>query len=246
MPHSWEDALQKYRYPVNLHEFVDAHDHSGWFNRNLETGDRKQTMQFEEYFRAHGREEIEPWYEVVFWKMYSQPSRRDNATRRVVMHLQNRVVSPEEIWGACFAYVKHAGRMSFDAFRRLFGFTTSVIATVASFLAFIAPDEYPMVDTRVARWVQCSFEAHNIADPHGPQLVPPRHPNAHTRVLTMADFEFVESWTNWCRYAALKLSNRTPTKWRARDVEMAVFQAWGRNGPHPNIHLNPLTNNDHV
>jgi len=40
---------------------------------------------------------------------------------------------------------------------------------------------------------------------------------------------------------ATKLSELTDMKWRARDVEMAAFTAWGdRDDDHPRFVLNPI------
>jgi hypothetical protein len=111
----------------------------------------------------------------------------------------------------------------FDDLRKLFGFQTRVIAIVATFPAFIEPERFPMIDTRIAKWVRNHFNEQNAADRLGPQLVA----MSHDRVLAMADFVFMQRWIEWCRYTAGKLTALTEQPWRARDVEMAVFQAEG-------------------
>ena len=68
----WHDALDSYRYPVDLREFSGRDRFPGWFGLNLEKGDRSETIQFENRFRKYAASHLEPWYEVVFWKMYSQ------------------------------------------------------------------------------------------------------------------------------------------------------------------------------
>ena len=55
-------------------------------------------------------------------------------------------------------------------------------------------------------------------------------------VLTESHWRFIESWITWCRFTARKLSQRTESPWRARDVEMAVFTAQRRK-----LSLTPLT-----
>ncbi len=176
-------------------------------------------MDFEDYFRAKGQSAIDPWGEVVFWKMASQRGRADIRTREVLDRLKLR--QPETLWDALTAYVKQSTEENFDRFRSLFGFKTKVIAIVATFPAFVAPDRFPMVDTRIAKWVQDHSAEQNAADSMGPHLVP----RPHDYGLSMTDFIFMQQWTDWCRNSAQKLVALTQEEWRARDVEMAVFQA---------------------
>jgi len=68
----WHVALDSYRYSVNLRKFPTRDGFPGWFDRELEKGDRSETIQFENRFRKYAASHLEPWYEVVFWKMYSQ------------------------------------------------------------------------------------------------------------------------------------------------------------------------------
>jgi hypothetical protein len=87
------------------------------------------------------------------------------------------------------------------------------------------------------------MDKHNRADPTGVLLVRPRFLNNRNTVLKMNDFDFMTSWVQWCRHTAQKLTQREDGfRWRARDVEMAVFWAWGdRNAKrHPAIDLPPL------
>jgi hypothetical protein len=73
----------------------------------------------------------------------------------------------------------------------------------------------------------------NAADIVGPQLVARKSDDYG---LLMADFIFMQRWIDWCRHTAMKLNAFTKEQeWRARDVEMAVFQAKGDN-----LTLNPL------
>ena len=121
----------------------------------------------------------------------------------------------------------------------MFGFSAPVLAVAATFPAFKDPDRHPMVDTRIAEWVRACRREHNAIDPEGPQLARFAYPDNGTTVLTMSDFDPMQNWRTWCVHTSRKLSRRTTLRWRARDVEMAVFYAWGgRNGPH--FHLNPL------
>ena len=37
---TWTMALDQYRYPVDLTRFTGVQEHQGWFNLNIEPGDR--------------------------------------------------------------------------------------------------------------------------------------------------------------------------------------------------------------
>jgi len=101
------------------------------------------------------------------------------------------------------------------------------VAVACVFPAFIDPDRFPMVDTRVARWANAFLVADNPSVSEGPRLVAPAYPANGATVLTLSDWPYIESWIHWCRQAAISLSSVTDFNWRARDVEMAIFRAWG-------------------
>ena len=48
---TWQEALDSYRYPVDLAKFPGAPEHANWFTRNIDPGDRRQTIDFETRFR---------------------------------------------------------------------------------------------------------------------------------------------------------------------------------------------------
>lgn len=243
MPTTWQEALQSYRYPVALGNFQGAPNFPGWFAFDLGEGDRTQTIAFESHFKERAQTSLAPWLEVIFWKLYSQPGRRNQTTCRVASHFLDQSVSPRSLWQGCMSYIKTPTKETFKSFQKLFGFRSQAIAVAATFPAFLNPVSYPMVDTRIAKWVGACMDEHNEVDNAGPQLIRPPFLNAKNRtVLTLSDFEFMQCWIKWCAHIAYKLTNRTSFSWRARDVDMAVFFAWGERGNrHPMFHLNPLS-----
>src|SRR3990172_1726059 len=145
MPATWEEALLSYRYPVTLADFMDAQQYPGWFCFELGEGDRTHTTEFETQFRESAPEALEPWLEVVFWKLYSQPAHRNRTTRRVAVHFQVTGISPKSLWQACLAYIETPTKTTFESFRQLFGFHAQAIAVAATFPAFVDPAAIPMV-----------------------------------------------------------------------------------------------------
>jgi len=243
MFNTWAYALENYSYPFDLCKFDDARNYPGWFALSSNSGNRAETMQFEDYFRQHALDAIEPWLEVVYWKISNQPLSRNKTTRAVAQHLLSGQVSPRLLWDACNSFVEKPTRQNFESFRKMF-VSDNAIAVAATFPAFLKPAFFPMIDRRVARWVARNMEEHNAADPDGIQLMKPDTPVLENEkaVLTMKDYPFYERWIKWCYSTSLKLTQHTSQNWRARDVEMAIFTAWGK-GKHTKeltVRLDPL------
>ena len=133
------------------------------------------------------------------------------------------------------AYVERPDKGTLRAFRRELGFTAPVVATAATFPAFVCPRDFPMVDTQVARWAIQHRDRHRYSSVGGPDLQGVESLPT-VGVLQESHWPFVESWVEWCRFTAAELGVRTRRVWCARDVEMAVFTAQ-RCG----LSLNPLT-----
>jgi hypothetical protein len=237
----WQRALNGYSYQVDLTQFADKDQFSGWFNCILGTGNRDETIGFEDRFRGDAERHIEVWYEVVFWKLYGTKVWRDRHTCKLISDLGDRGTTAADLWRAGSNFIQCPSKKSFRSFQRLLWPQSQVIAIAATFPAFLAPDRFPMVDTRVAKWVAANMDQPNSANAGESQLERPVFPNNKATVLTFSDWPFVESWIRWCRMMATKLGEATGVAWRARDVEMAVFHAWGGKGEaHPVISLPPL------
>ena len=214
MPAPWQNALTDYRYPVRLADFDDAQMYPDRFKYDIGNGDRTNTMRFEEQFRTLAPHCLEAWYEVVFWKMYSQRGAASHRSQTVISNIKASRVNAGELWDLCHNYIQRPCLRTFRPFRAKFAKTTA-LATAATFPAFICPELFPMVDTQVAKWVQTNGGRHGIFPP----------PNLKGTVLRENDWDFVQAWVDWCQYTAGILNKRTDQHWRARDVEMAVFAA---------------------
>ena len=216
MPHTWEKALDSYQYPVHLAVFEGARP--GSFEYDTGNGDQAQTMEFETRFRERGPCNLEAWAEVVFWKLYTIPPARQKTTKQV---LASRVTAAE-LWQHCANYIEKPTLQSFQAFREKL-FKEPVVATAATFPAFICPEKFPMVDKQVTKWARTEGTKHSYAAIGGPSFS--RVPELGKKGVRESDWAFVESWIDWCQFTAGILNQRTERHWRARDVEMAVFTA---------------------
>ncbi|MCY4654355.1 MAG: hypothetical protein OXC95_14470 [Dehalococcoidia bacterium] len=241
MPDTWEDALKAYRYPVDLSKFGGAEDYPGWFETKLQKGDLAETLKFEDRFRDMAPNHLEAWYEVVFWKLYSNPLVRNKITSGVIDELEEGNITANILSVLCGLYMKNNANIPqndhelFAAFRKMM-INGDGIATAATFPAFFDPQNFPMVDRQVARWARLNGTQHSYAGCGGPELV--IYPGLGESVLRDGDWAFVESWYKWCRFTADRLSELSARNWRARDVEMAVFTV--QRNETSNVKLNPL------
>jgi hypothetical protein len=239
MSETWKNVLNSYSYPFNLKQFKNAKHHEGWFDI-VSSGNREETLKFENRFRYNAQKSISPWLEVVFWKIFSMPNNAANdTTGRIEGSLSSRNIKPDVLWKNCNAFVNEPTLKNLQIFKQSLGIRSGAIAVALTFPSFINPDLFPMVDTRIAKWVNKTMNLHNQTDKERVQLIK-RNGSGY---LSEDDFAFYLRWVQWCKHQACKLSDRTDMKWRARDVEMAVFTAWGFGGvyaPHPSMTLNPV------
>ena len=211
----WQNALAQYGYPANLTEFVDRQQYAGWFKTNIDTGDRDQTIQFEHSFRQNAPLHLEAWFEVVFWKLFSSHWAK---TGDIIKRVQTNGVSANDLWTACCKFTAGPSRQRFQEFQSLL-VSSDNIAVCATFPAFIAPDQFPMVDRLIAKWVLDNYERHNQSSQGCPVLRPPQSFDPKKGALAIRHYAFMESWTLWCRAKAKELTELTPQQWRPRDVE---------------------------
>jgi hypothetical protein len=226
----WRQALSAYRYPVpraNVLRFgrrIAAAP--GWFSFELESGDRGETIGFEQRFRALGREAAEAWFEVIFWKLSSARGLGESRAAQMIDDLIVIKHPAAEMWSSCAQFVALQSPDSFRCLLSALFIVSDVIPVAATFPAFICPERFPMIDRWIARWVVRYLQAYpDEAECNG--LIRPSESYIAGRnaTLTVAhDWRFYDSWIAWCRRVASVLTAATTFQWRARDVEMAAFQ----------------------
>ena len=119
--------------------------------------------------------------------------------------------------------------------RKRLGISTNVLAVPLTLPALASPETLPMIDRQVAKWVNGNYESHNIGRV---KKLSPFQKNQG--VLMQNDFTNYKKWVAWCQEVAQVLKELTGFKWRARDVEMAVFTVQREKNMGRNIKLNPL------
>lgn len=212
----WLDALRQYNYPVDLRAFGGRNQFGqNWFTQNLSPGNGYQTAAFEDRFRRNAPTHLEAWFEVVFWKLFSMPHVRNRRTLALIE--RSRRGNAQDFWDACTDFVHECSLDSFAILQQFF-VAGSGLPVVATFVAFAAPERFPMVDLWIVRSVRSYLSAYPQAQHRG------LFARQHDRAITTHDWDFYCAWIGWCRSSAVILEGVTDTHWRARDVEMAVFQ----------------------
>jgi len=224
--HQWQCVLASYSYPVDLTRFAEQQAYEGWFKTNISKGDREQTIQFENSFREAAPNYLGAWFEVIFWKLYSNKKILGTAYN-IINAIKQKGVSANDLWERCCRYINAPSTSNFKDFQQLVVASRN-IAVCATFPAFISPERFPMIDTQVAKWVSSHYEEQNRGASNKVKLQPPK-PGYAGEVLSMSHYPFLESWTSWCRVRAQQLSELSGFAWRPRDVEMTIFTAQRNN-----------------
>ena len=219
MPDSWTRALDTYSYPVNLRDYERAHEFPGFLNMII-VGDRNSTITFENHYQETAPTNIAAFFEVVFWKLYSQKRIWQNSTTRIVDFVQEHRITPRQLWEVVHQFVESQTRENLKRIRKLLGIKTDVLAIALTLPALASPKTIPMIDNQVARWVNHNAADHNINRIN--KLTPFKM--SYTS-LRDNDFSNYLDWVAWCQEVAHILIKLTGEEWRARDVEMAVFTA---------------------
>lgn len=215
----WAQALANYCYRVDIR--VSTHEVPPCPSLIIkEKGDREATIALEDWFRANCEHSLEPWLVVAYWKNGSQGGRARKVVDGLRKHFSEVATQPSQLFDGMIAFVESQSKSTFVTFRNLLFPRSRSLATAWTFVSFYRPMQFPMVDTRIAKWVLRNKRA--IESKSG-QVVLPKYPDNGSTVLTLSDFQFVEWWSTWCRNQAKYLSANSRLDWRARDVEMAVY-----------------------
>ena len=199
---AWVDALEHYEYRVNLADYEQGWLGNDWTELVLIPGNREQTINLENRFRARGSNSLKSWYAVVFWKMYSNGLARTQRTRSVIERVTNQRLEAGRIWDACSNSTKEGTAEAFQILLTMLSVGRR-LPVVATFPAFMEPDRFPMVDLHVGLWVNRYLEQYaGGARGLDSELVQCRDP----RKITIDYWQFYSVWINWCRTAAAVLS----------------------------------------
>ena len=215
----WWVKLSDYNYPTDLQAYSGKNNYPGYFN--LRPNNRESTIRFEDHFRQtimSSDLQIGLFLEVVYWKMYSQRGRAEIRTDAMATFLSADGDRTSGLKKAIDNFVLHPSNKNATLLISACGLRSRTIAVAFTFPALYRPDLYPMVDKRVAKWVNNKLTEQNL---RRTKLIPFRMSQTS---LQMDDFNAYLCWVEWCREQALLLNTLQPKiNWRPRDVEMACF-----------------------
>ncbi len=160
------------------------------------------------------------FFEVVFWKLYSQGNTRQRHTNRIVDFVQKNSIMPDKLGDAIQRFIASQNITNLERIRELLGIKTNVLAVPLTLPALACPEMIPVIDRQVAKWVNHNAAHHNINRDN--QLTPFK---MNYTTLMQNDFSNYLNWVSWCQEVAHVLSELTIKEWRPRDVEMAIFTA---------------------
>jgi hypothetical protein len=220
MFNSWNDAHKRFSWKVDLRHFKGAVDYTGFFNRVIESQDVKA---FEDRFRVaiDGGGSFVIAGEVCFWKNYGTAQNRDRATQKLLTHLTNSVN-----WNKFVQAVKQVqNNPSYENFIALRDASNQPrgFATPITFLAFYKPAEYPMVDKHIAKW----WVENNVKHGYGASAIFSQRKDGW--IQTYSDSQVKQNWNAYIDWKKFCNDYAMRLKWRARDVEMAVWEASKHN-----------------
>jgi hypothetical protein len=222
MCEDWIKARDHYCWEVNLARFQGARNYPGYFNRVVASTD---VQAFEDDLRAaiDRTGSFQVVGEVCFWKNYGAYQARNRTTQELLTHLENPIH-----WGQFTQAVKQvAANPSFDNFARLReacrqprGFAVPI-----TFLAFYEPCRYPMVDKHIAQWwtqnkEQYGYEAYPEFSQRQDGWI-----RADFTAQSKHNWKSYIAWVEFCREYASKLAEFCRLNWRARDIEIAIWEA---------------------
>lgn len=229
MCNNWVEARNMYSWKVDLNTFQDANRYPGHFHL-IVTPD--QTPGFENRFRsavekiANGDNHLFA-AEVNYWKNFGNHMARNRLTKSIIDHLYK-----ETKWQTfCHCVIQLAKEPSLSKFKELQkacgqpkGF-----ATPLTFLSFYDPVHFPMVDRRIGLWWKTHKEYHR----HLYSTAFSQRRDGWIQTTTIKNqeqnWDAYCAWTKFCRDTGRKLTRQTGSPWRARDVEIAVWEAQKRN-----------------
>jgi len=217
---------------------LDVSSHKGYFR--LHGNDLGANAALETHFQVHAQKSLEAYYEIMFWK---EPMIFRAA--RMIYNMMEKNTPPAEIFKAGEAFVEGLDQKSFKHFTELCGIKGTGLAVPSAILCFINPDKMPIVDMWVARWVNAHHQEYEGLMPfddfnnqclrkqevmrENAEMAEQERQTVPYPIVRANDFESYRKWILWTREYAKVLTSHTKTKWRARDVEMAVFTAHQAN-----------------
>jgi hypothetical protein len=214
---SWENALLQYNWTVNLRNFKSKAQFNGYFNQII---DKNNVQHFEDKFRSSLDSELDFTVsgEVCYWKNYGSFRSRDELTAKLLT-----LLSEPANWQSFVCDLTELATNptyeNIDRFRITCG-QPNGFATPVTFLSFYNPKEFPMVDRIIGDWWNANSPKFSAS-----WATPFAQREDGWLPLNKQNWSAYLEWRDFCSQCALLLTLNSERHWRARDVEMAVWEA---------------------
>lgn len=223
MCNNWDKAYSKYSWTVDLKHFSKAAGCPGYFNRVITSAD---VMTFENKFRTavDGNGSFEIAGEVCFWKNYGSAKARNRVTQELLTHLRDPVK-----WGRFVQAIKQvSSNPSYDHFVALRDACNQPrgFATPITFLVFYKPTEYPMIDKHIANWWAENRAEYGYGGSPDFSQRNDGWIQTYTILQNKQNWNAYIAWKKFCNDYATRIAKNCEWNWRARDVEMAIWEAY--------------------
>jgi hypothetical protein len=212
---SWKKSLSKYNWTVDLRNYPHRQIYNGYFNQVV---NNKNTTAFEDKFRSSiNSDTFVVAGEVCYWKNYGSHTSRDKLTYNLL-----KLLAEKNSWIEFKHRLKELESMptyhNIETFRIACG-QPNGFATPDTFLSFFNPTLYPMVDKIIGKWWNRN-KSNYWKSSESPFL----QRSDGWLGLNEQNWNAYLEWASFCREYSNSLSSMPGEQWRARDVEMAVWE----------------------
>ncbi|MDD1685933.1 hypothetical protein [Methanoregula sp.] len=220
----WINCQKQYNWSVDLNKFESRKKYPSHFIDRITP---QNIRDFENKFRKSLNEgfpmdEYLVCGEVYFWKNFRSLN-KNSKTTEIIEYLSN----PEHkqiFIESLIEIIRNPTHSAFVKFRKACNLPNG-FATPITYLSFCQSDEYPMIDKIIAFWWRDNKERFGLENA---PLFSQRSDGwiqSTTEQSSIRNWNAYLEWVKFCNSYRVILTNITKTKWRARDVEMAVWES---------------------
>lgn len=232
MSTTWLEAHSKYNWTVDLSKYENGNNYPDFFKEIISP---ETIVQFEEKFKESLTlsDQFEVTGEVCFWKNYRTFQSRNRLTNRILDHLSNPP-NWNQFINKLVCLNDSQLYTDFEKMRKAIN-QPKGFATPITFLSFYNPSKYPMIDKKIANWwsknkIRFGYNNANDFSQRKDGWI-----QAISTKRSIQNWDAYLDWSTFCQDNAINLSIISKMDWRARDVEMAVWEAEKRG-----IKLDPI------
>jgi len=219
-----------YNWSVDLSKFKFSKDNPGYFQEVINA---QNTRKFEEKFRdavialfPHNQYLV--CGEVYYWK--NNRSLSNNTKTKETIDFLATPIHQKTFIDSLGELARNPSHNNFKNFRKACNLPNG-FATPITYLSFYNTEQYPMIDKIIAEWWRNNKDRFGFEDA---PLFRQRNDGwiqSITEPDSIANWNAYLAWTDFCRQYSAIITKTTEMSWRARDVEMAVWESQKRCFP---------------